>query len=223
MGRRIRPGRLPRPRRVVSLNRSTADGCITGTFVADFKSFYDAVQQSTVKLKDFQSNAETVARSVDKVANAFSGRKLVQDAEIMTKAITEIGGATALTAKEQAQVNAKLAEAIEKYKALGQVAPKEMQDLEKATRGGQHRNRENDDRPEDIGGGLLKMASRDRDCLLGRCRGRGLSGKACSKPPARSRTLREDWASPPKRCSDSAMPPNRREGRSTTSAPRSSR
>ena len=55
----------------------------------------------------------------------------------MTKAITEIGGATALTAKEQAQVNAKLAEAIEKYKVLGQVAPKEMQDLEKAHPPGQ--------------------------------------------------------------------------------------
>jgi len=85
---------------------------ITGIFTADFKSFYDAVAQARVKLKDFQSDAEAVAQKVDRVANAFSGRKLVQDAEIMTKAITEIGGATALTAKEQAQVNAKLAEAI---------------------------------------------------------------------------------------------------------------
>ena len=132
---------------------------ITATFTADFKSFYDAVQQSTVKLKDFQSNAEAVAQKVDKVANAFSGRKLVQDAEIMTKAITEIGGATALTAKEQAQVNAKLAEAIEKYKALGQVAPKNMQDLEHATRQVNTETAKASTGIKDIGGSLLKMAS----------------------------------------------------------------
>jgi hypothetical protein len=132
---------------------------ITATFVADFKSFYDAVQQSTVKLKDFQANAEAVAQKVDKVANAFSGRKLVQDAEIMTKAITEIGGATALTAKEQAQVNAKLAEAIEKYKVLGQVAPKEMQDLERATRGVNTETVKTSSGLQAIGGSLLKIAS----------------------------------------------------------------
>jgi len=131
---------------------------ITATFVADFKSFYDAVQQSTVKLKDFQSNAEAVAQKVDKVANAFSGRKLVQDAEIMTKAIQEIGGATALTAKEQASVNAKLAEAIEKYKALGQVAPKEMQDLEKATRQVNQETKKTSLGFADIKGGLLSLA-----------------------------------------------------------------
>jgi len=132
---------------------------ITGVFTADFKSFYDAVAQARVKLKDFQSDAEAVAQKVDKVANAFSGRKLVQDAEIMTKAITEIGGATALTAKEQAQVNAKLAEAIEKYKALGQVAPKGMQDLEKATRQVNTETKTTADVLKDIGGGLLKMAA----------------------------------------------------------------
>jgi hypothetical protein len=132
---------------------------ITATFTADFKSFYDAVQQSTVKLKDFQSNAEAVAQKVDKVANAFSGRKLVQDAEIMTKAITEIGGATALTAKEQAQVNAKLAEAIEKYRVLGQVAPQNMQDLEKATRQVNQETGKASTGIKDIGSSLLKMAS----------------------------------------------------------------
>jgi len=132
---------------------------ITGIFTADFKSFYDAVAQARVKLKDFQSDAEAVAQKVDRVANAFSGRKLVQDAEIMTKAITEIGGATALTAKEQAQVNAKLAEAIEKYKALGQVAPKGMQDLEKATRQVNTETKTTADVLKDIGGGLLKMAA----------------------------------------------------------------
>jgi len=132
---------------------------ITGIFTADFKSFYDAVAQARVKLKDFQSDAEAVAQKVDRVANAFSGRKLVQDAEIMTKAITEIGGATALTAKEQAQVNAKLAEAIEKYKALGQVAPKGMQDLEKATRQVNTETKTTSEVLKDIGGGLLKMAA----------------------------------------------------------------
>jgi len=132
---------------------------ITATFVADFKSFYDAVQQSTVKLKDFQSNAEAVAQKVDKVANAFSGRKLVQDAEIMTKAITEIGGATALTAKEQAQVNTKLQEAIEKYRVLGQVAPQNMQDLEKATRQVNQETSKASTGIKDIGSSLLKMAS----------------------------------------------------------------
>jgi len=131
---------------------------ITGVFTADFKSFYDAVAQARVKLKDFQSDAEAVAQKVDKVANAFSGRKLVQDAEIMTKAILEIGGATRLTADEQGRVNAKLTEAIEKYKALGQTAPKEMQDLEKATRQVTTETGKTSTSLTGMGEGLIKMA-----------------------------------------------------------------
>ena len=143
----------------------------------------------------------------------------------MTKAITEIGGATALTAKEQAQVNAKLTEAIEKYKALGQVAPQNMQDLERATRQVNQETGKTSTSLKDLGSGLLKMASAigiafSAEAIVGGIISRA---KRRSPPPARFRISPRRLASPPKRCSGSAMRRSSRAGRSTTSPTPSSR
>lgn len=106
---------------------------VTGKFLADFSSFYDAVSQANTSLKGMETNAATVEKRMNAVTNSFSGTKIVQDATIATQAVNNIGGATKLTASEAARLNAQVTEAIAKYKALGQTAPKELTDMAEAT------------------------------------------------------------------------------------------
>jgi len=108
---------------------------LTGKLGADFTSFYDAVQKAEVSLRSFESGSEKVGAALTKMANSFSGQKIIQDATLMVKAIDNAGGAATLTAKEMARVNTTVTEAIAKYTALGQQAPKAMTDLASATKG----------------------------------------------------------------------------------------
>jgi len=107
---------------------------LVGKFAADFASFYDAVQKAEVSLRSFESGSEKVASALTRMGNSFSGQKIIQDANLMTKAIDSAGGASTLTAKEMARVNATVTEAIEKYRVLGATAPKEMLALAEATK-----------------------------------------------------------------------------------------
>jgi hypothetical protein len=106
---------------------------ISARFGADFSNFKTAVEQAEVTLKGFQDDAAKVGDSLDRMADRFSGVKVIQQAELMTKAIAEVGGASTLTDKEMAQVNATVTEAIEKYTLLGKEAPADMVALAKAT------------------------------------------------------------------------------------------
>jgi hypothetical protein len=108
---------------------------VTAKFQADFKSFYDAVEKAEVELRGLETGAAKVEKSLNKMADSFSGRKLIQDANLAAKAIEDIGGASMLTAKEQAKVNAQVTEALAKYKALGIEAPASLQKLAKETAG----------------------------------------------------------------------------------------
>lgn len=86
-----------------------------------------------MSLKGLESDAGKVSSALNKMADSFSGRKIISDAELATKAVTEIGGATKLTESEQARLNAQLTVAIEKYKALGIQAPDTMVALKRET------------------------------------------------------------------------------------------
>lgn len=70
----------------------------------------------------------------DRMVKSFGGDKLLYTANSLTSAVTKLGGAQKLTEAEQAKVNRTLDAAIQKYKQLGQDAPKAMVDLERATR-----------------------------------------------------------------------------------------
>src|SRR6185436_11859031 len=107
---------------------------ISGKFIADFESFYGAVQKAEVSLKSFETGAGKVGTSLDRMANSLSGTKLIQDAAVMTEAVERVGGAATLTAKEQERVNATVTEALAKYTALGQQAPPAMVALAEATK-----------------------------------------------------------------------------------------
>jgi hypothetical protein len=107
---------------------------ITGIFEADFSKFQSAVENASVSLKDFQSSGDKVQASINRIGDSFSGVRIIQQATQVTKAIEDIGGASNLTAAEQARVNSILDEAIAKYAALGQQAPPAMLQLADATK-----------------------------------------------------------------------------------------
>jgi hypothetical protein len=108
---------------------------LTGTLLADFSSFYDAVTQADVHLKGMETGSAKVETALNRMVDSFSGRKLVQDATIMVEAIERMGGVTALTAAEQAKANRVVTEAIAKYQALGQQAPADLIKVQQATAG----------------------------------------------------------------------------------------
>jgi hypothetical protein len=85
-------------------------------------------------LEEATGAIETTAGAMADMATKFSGDEIIAQAGAMVSAIEAIGGASALTAEEQATVNATVTEAIAKYTALGQTAPADMLALAAATK-----------------------------------------------------------------------------------------
>lgn len=92
---------------------------VNATFVADFSKFTDAVAKAEVSLKSFESGAGTVEKRLTTLGNAFSGVKVIQQAELMKAAVEQAGGAANLTEKELQKVTKAAADAGEKMEALG--------------------------------------------------------------------------------------------------------
>jgi len=107
---------------------------VTATFLADFTTFQAAVDRATVKLKGLETGGTRVEKALTRMGDSFSGRRIVQDANLAVRAIEQMGGATVLTAKEQQRLNVMLTEALAKYKALGQQAPASLVAMADATR-----------------------------------------------------------------------------------------
>src|SRR6476469_3117477 len=78
-------------------------------------------------------SAKGVQAQFAKMAQSFSGVQIQKQAQLAAAAVQSIGGVTKLTANEQARLNAQVTEAIAKYRALGQTAPQELQDIADAT------------------------------------------------------------------------------------------
>lgn len=102
---------------------------LLGKFVADFGSFLDAVDRANVKLVDFGKGASGVEAKLNSMTDNFSGRKLIQEASLMTIAIEKAGGTSSLTAKQLETVGAKAAEAAEKLQKLGYDVPPGLQKI----------------------------------------------------------------------------------------------
>ena len=97
---------------------------ITGKFVADFTAFHDAVQKATANLKGMETDANRVGSSLNKMVDQFSGRKLIQDAELMTQAFELLATkGIGLTTKELQRMGVVADEAIAKLKAGGNKSP----------------------------------------------------------------------------------------------------
>ena len=86
-------------------------------------------------LAEGRNQIEMTTAGMQRLANSFSGDKLIQAAHNAAAAVHQIGGAAKLTEAEQARVNATVTRALQKYQALGQEAPQALRDLAAATQG----------------------------------------------------------------------------------------
>ena len=107
---------------------------INATFTANFSSFTKAVEQAEVQLKDLETGAAKVDKSLSRMAESFSGKKIIQEATLMAKAIGDVENVSKLTETEMRRVSAATSEAIEKLKKLGKEVPPEIQKLADATK-----------------------------------------------------------------------------------------
>lgn len=115
---------------------------VTAKFIADFSSFNDAVNKAEVELRSFETSAGKVEKSLQRMTDSFSGRKLIADATLMAEAVERVGGTTKLTAQELAKVGSTAAEAAAKMRALGIEVPPGIQKIADQT---QHLNKSQTD------------------------------------------------------------------------------
>jgi hypothetical protein len=78
---------------------------------------------------------DAMKQAVDRTATSMGGQGLFMQANKLTAAIDQLGGATKLTASEQDRATATLDKAIEKYKVMGMTAPPAMLELRDAMKG----------------------------------------------------------------------------------------
>lgn len=108
---------------------------VTAKFQADFSSFLSAIDKAEVALVDFSKGANKVETSLNRMVDNFSGRKLIQEASLMTIAIEKAGGTSKLTARELETVGAKANDAADKMRRLGYEVPAGLQKLADETKG----------------------------------------------------------------------------------------
>src|SRR5690349_3543167 len=97
---------------------------INAKFQADFASFFAAVDKAETELKSFETQAGKVEKSLSRMTDNFSGRKLIQEATLAAKAVENVGGVSKLTETELKKVAASVEVASAKMKALGIEVPK---------------------------------------------------------------------------------------------------
>lgn len=107
---------------------------VTAKFQADFSSFLQAIDKAEVALVDFGQGAGKVESSLNRMVDNFSGRKLIQEASLMTIAVEKAGGIATLTASEIEKVGTKANEAADKMKKLGYDVPAGLQKLADETK-----------------------------------------------------------------------------------------
>lgn len=111
---------------------------LTAHFRADFSDFSTAVQRAEVELRSFESDANKVQGSLTRMTDAFSGRKVMQDATLMVEAVERIGGATKLTEAEFAKLQRTVSEASAKMIAMGMDVPKSFEAITRSVKQTSH-------------------------------------------------------------------------------------
>lgn len=106
---------------------------LTATLALDVRNFEAGCKKAVVEMQGVERASKTVNRDLKRLMEDFSGQKIAVEATRVAEAVQRVGGASKLTESEQRRVNATVTEAIAKYKALGQEAPKALVDLQAAT------------------------------------------------------------------------------------------
>lgn len=99
---------------------------LEGRLIAEFSSFYEAVDKASVKFRSFEEDGAKVEKRLNSIADGFSGRKLVQEASIVSEAIERIGGVSKLSTNEAATGLRTLEAAMDKMLKTGQEIPLSM-------------------------------------------------------------------------------------------------
>ncbi|HEX7769196.1 MAG TPA: hypothetical protein VF422_04115, partial [Dokdonella sp.] len=100
---------------------------LEGKLQADFSSYYDAVDKAIVKQRDWEADAAKVEKRLSTMTDGFSGRRVIQEATLMAKAIDEAGGIATLTDNQLRMAGNTALEAAEKMKKLGWEVPAGIQ------------------------------------------------------------------------------------------------
>lgn len=106
---------------------------LSGVLGADFASFFDACQKAEVSLTSFESGGAKVEKQLNRVSDAFSGKRVIQEATLMAEVFDRAGGAATFTSGELLRMGNSAHEARTKLVALGQEVPPGLQRLSDAT------------------------------------------------------------------------------------------
>lgn len=132
---------------------------INAKFQADFAGFIHAVDQAEIALVDMSKGAGKVETTLNRMTDNFSGRKVIQEAALMTVAIENAGGAATLTATELEHVGRVTNEAADKMKAMGLEVPAGIQKIADQTREVEGRFGSLKGLATDVAAGLIGMFS----------------------------------------------------------------
>src|SRR5688572_12103019 len=108
---------------------------LTARFAADFASFDTAVQGAAATLVDFEQGSNRVQSSLDRMTDQFSGRQVIQQADVMMRAIEDLGGTARMTQAELGRIGATMNEAVSKMDAQGMPVSEKMHALATETKG----------------------------------------------------------------------------------------
>jgi hypothetical protein len=107
---------------------------VKATFQADFQSFDTAVRKAQVSLTGFEQDAHKVEARLNRVSDAFSGRKVITDATLAAEAIERMGGVSKLTQGELKRLTVLLDQAADKSRRMGIELPASLEKMSKAAK-----------------------------------------------------------------------------------------
>lgn len=102
-------------------------------FLKELKASGNEAEKVSAAMTNAFKGAEAGTAGLGKAIAGLVGLDVIQQANTYAKAVESIGGASKLTAAEQAKVNASVTQAIEKYQVIGREAPEALKALQKAT------------------------------------------------------------------------------------------
>jgi hypothetical protein len=109
---------------------------ISGKFEADFAAFHTAVESAEVKLRSFEGSSARVETQLNRMVDSFSGRKVIQEAELMERTFRSLASqGIGLTDAELQRMGATATEAIAKMRAMGIDVPPGLQRIADEARG----------------------------------------------------------------------------------------
>ncbi len=107
---------------------------ITAKFVADFSSFESAVKQANTKLDDLSKGATVTGGQLSRMADQFTGARLISEATKAAGFVEALGGTSKLTGAELQKVGQLASDAAAKLTALGRDVPPGIQKIADAAK-----------------------------------------------------------------------------------------